>query len=68
MYAPMPYVLEQCINGIYADKGWDLVTGENERGIHTNAQPTLTDLYRKIDVVVNRLGYEARIYYSTKSP
>ncbi|NOQ23058.1 MAG: DUF87 domain-containing protein [Candidatus Aegiribacteria sp.] len=67
MYAPMPYVLEQCIHEIYEDKGWDLVTNENKRGFHTNAQPTLTDLYRKIDPVVNRLGYEKRITMDVKA-
>lgn len=67
LYAPMPYVLEQCIHEIYEDKGWDLVTSENKRGFHTNAQPTLTDLYRKIDPVVNRLGYEKRITMDVRS-
>ncbi len=67
MYAPMPYVLERCIHEIYEDKGWDLVTNENERGFHRNAQPTLTDLYRKIDEVVDRLGYEAKITMDVKA-
>jgi len=66
MYSPMPYVLEQCMHEIYEDKGWDLLTGENR---HDSAElknkgtlfPTLTDLYRKIDDVVSRLGYEQRI-------
>jgi hypothetical protein len=61
MYAPMPYVLERCIHEIYADKGWDMVTSDNVRGRHPKAHPTLTDLYRKIDPVVNRLGYEEKI-------
>ena len=67
MYAPMPYVLERCIHEIYEDKGWDLVTSENGRGIHSKAQPTLTDLYRKIEEVVDRLGYEAKITMDVKA-
>lgn len=67
MYAPMPYVLERCIHEVYADKGWDLVTNENTRGFHRDAQPTLTDLYRKVDEVVDRLGYEQRITMDVKA-
>lgn len=70
LYAPMPYVLETCLHEIYRDQGWDLTTGLNRRlspELHaTSAQswpifPTLSDLYRKIDEVVERLGYEERI-------
>jgi len=61
MYAPMPYVLERCLHEIYEDKGWNLATGENERGLHPRAFPTLTDLYRKIEPVVRLLGYEPKI-------
>ncbi len=61
MYAPMPYVLERCIHEIYEDKGWDLVSNLKKRGNHKMANPTLSDLYRKIDFVVDRLGYEQRL-------
>jgi hypothetical protein len=67
MYAPMPYVLEACIHEIYKDKGWNLITSMNERGIHQDAHPTLTDLYRKIDEVVERLGYEDKITMDVKA-
>ncbi|MEP0872784.1 DUF87 domain-containing protein [Trichocoleus desertorum AS-A10] len=67
MYAPMPYVLEACIHEIYQDKGWNLVTSTNDRGLHQNAHPTLTDLYRKIDEVVDRLGYEDKITMDVKA-
>ena len=69
LYAPMPYVLETCLHEIYQDKGWDLTTGLNRR-LPPQEQgnearwpvfPTLSDLYRKIDEVVERLGYEERI-------
>lgn len=61
LYAPMPYVLEQCIHEVYEDKGWDLVTDENPRGRHPRAHPTLTDLYEKVDPVVERLGYDTEL-------
>jgi len=67
MYAPMPYVLEQCIHEIYEDKGWDLVTNENHRGLHERSHPTLTDLYQKIDEVVDRLGYASEITMNVKA-
>ncbi|MEW6586979.1 MAG: DUF87 domain-containing protein, partial [Nitrospirota bacterium] len=72
MYAPMPYVLERCIHEIYKDKGWDLTTnlnrlsgaGEiNPYGIF----PTLTDLYEKIEPVVDALGYEDRLTMDIKA-
>lgn len=67
MYGPIPYVLEQCIHEVYEDKGWNLATNENERGRHKNAHPTLTDLYRKVDELVDRLGYERRITMDVKA-
>jgi hypothetical protein len=57
MWGPLPHVLERCIHDIYTDKGWDLTSNQNHRGIHQNSNPTLTDLHYKIDEVVNRLGY-----------
>jgi hypothetical protein len=75
LYAPMPYVLEQCLHEIYRDKGWDLTTSRNRRVPPTLAGqekqwrifPTLTDLYNKIDVVTERLGYEERIKMDVKA-
>lgn len=61
MWAPMPQVLERAIHEIYQDKGWRLVENTNPRGESRNAFPTLTDLYLKIDEVVERLGYEERV-------
>lgn len=69
MYAPMPHVLERCIHEIYEDAGWDLIASVNRHqaggtiGIH----PTLTDLYEKIDSVVDRLGYEDKITMDVKA-
>lgn len=75
LYAPMPYVLETCLHEIYTDRGWDLTSGLNLRlGSldYSNATqwsifPTLSDLYHKVDEVVNRLGYEARIEMDVKA-
>jgi hypothetical protein len=71
MYAPMPYVLERCIHEIYRDKGWDLTTNQNRfaetGGTNHSLFPTLTDLYDKIDPVVESMGYEDRITMDIKA-
>ena len=75
LYAPMPYVLDTCLHDIYQDKGWDLTSGHNRRVRPAERQqahqypvfPTLSDLYRKIDEVVDRLGYEERIQQDVKA-
>jgi hypothetical protein len=71
MYAPMPYVLERCIHEVYQDKGWDLTNNKNRYARDENCKadifPTLTDLYQKIDSVVNNLGYEDRITMDVKA-
>lgn len=66
LYSPMPYVLEQCLNEVYEDKGWDLLTSTNnltpkDKNIPSVLFPTLSDLYNKVDQVVARLGYDQRI-------
>ena len=66
MYAPMNHVLEECLHKIYRDKGWNLVENINERGNHPNSYPTLTDLYRVIDDVVNVLEHEEKIKMNIK--
>jgi hypothetical protein len=67
MWGPLPQVLEQCIHEIYIDKGWDLTLNENRRGYGSKANPTLTDLYNKIDEVVDRLGYSKETTMEIKS-
>lgn len=75
LYAPMPYVLETCLHEIYQDKGWDLTTSQNrrlplqQRGKEAQWAlfPTLTELYDKVDEVVDRLGYEERIQMDVKA-
>lgn len=75
LYAPMPYVLEMCLYEIYEDRGWDLTTGQNRRlpDILRGQEnlypvfPTLTDLYLKIDEVVDRLGYDVKLERDIKA-
>lgn len=56
MWGPLPHVLEVCLHEVYRDRGWDLTAGSNSRCL-SQANPTLTDLWRKVDSVVNGLGY-----------
>ncbi|MBF0234805.1 MAG: ATP-binding protein, partial [Desulfamplus sp.] len=67
MYAPMPYILEECLYKIYEDKGWNIVTSINTRGNSESAYPTLSDLYNKIDDVVDHIGYHDRIAMDIKA-
>lgn len=65
LFPPMPYVLETSVYEIYTDRGWNIVTSTNEHGLAE--YPTLLDLYRKIDPVTDRLGYNAEAASNTKA-
>lgn len=65
LYPPMPYVLETSVYEVYKDRGWDIVTNANQLGLHD--YPTLTDLYRKIDIVTDSLGYHQEAKENTKA-
>ena len=68
LYPPMPYVLEQSIQEIYEDRGWDIVRNTNPRGTDSDRkQPRLSDLAAKIPVVVDRMGYEKRLTMDVKA-
>lgn len=67
MWGPLPHVLERCIHEIYFDKGWDLTSNENLRGAHKNSNPTLTDLYNKVEERVTGLGYSPESTMEIKS-
>jgi hypothetical protein len=68
LYPPMPYVLEQSIQEVYQDRGWDLASNSNWRGEDTlRLFPTLTDLVRKIGVVVDRMGYDEQVTMTVKA-
>ncbi len=62
LYPPMPYVLEQSLQEVFEDRGWDLSANTNYRGIDPyRAFPTLTDLHAKVKTIVNRMGYDQRL-------
>ena len=68
LYPPMPYVLEQSVQEIYEDRGWDIARNANARGADSDrSYPTLADLAAKVPVVVDRMGYEQRITMDVKA-
>lgn len=83
MWAPLPQILEQALYGIYRDRGWNIVTGENDRSAVTGQRamgpgqrsgashplsfPTLTDLIDKVDDLVPRLGYDVTVTGNMKT-
>lgn len=67
MYASMPYLLEEAIIQVYADKGWNLAASTN-RFLDASADldlsdclPTLEDLVDKIEQVVKGKGYAQQL-------
>lgn len=68
LYPPMPYVLEQSLQEVYEDRGWDLVRNLNWRGEDSPRQfPSLLDLEAKIATVVDRMGYDERLTMDVKA-
>ncbi|HLZ63277.1 MAG TPA: DUF87 domain-containing protein, partial [Ktedonosporobacter sp.] len=73
LYAPMPQVLEEALHEVYEDKGWDLTSGINRRVANWKERhnypifPTLTDLYYKVEIVTNRLGYDKEVESNVKA-
>ena len=62
LYPPMPYVLEQSLQQVYEDRGWNTASNTNRRGESTlRSFPTLADLAEKISTVIERMGYDERI-------
>lgn len=66
MYASMPYVLEEAILSVYTDRGWDLASSQNlyidaQADDYTPYLPTMEDLYKQIDVVVERKRYAQQL-------
>ncbi|HLJ53578.1 MAG TPA: ATP-binding protein [Chthonomonadaceae bacterium] len=69
MYAGMPYVLEEAILEVYAERGWSLFTSENacldpRAGVDERSAltPCLEDLHDKVDVVLNRKKYGQEVH------
>lgn len=65
LYPPMPYILEKAVYEIYSDRGWDIVENINRYGL--TEYPTLTDLYNKIDVIVDDMGYHQEVQSNVKA-
>ncbi|MEW6367238.1 MAG: DUF87 domain-containing protein [Acidobacteriota bacterium] len=66
MYASMPYILEEAVLDVYTDRGWDLSRSENRfidasKDDYVPYLPTIEDLYRQIDVVVERKKYAQQL-------
>lgn len=76
MYGPMPYVLEDAIHRIYADKGWSFETQENPAYVDSKEAnldrrlllfPNMDDLKRKIEQVVDEAGYYSDLQNNIKA-
>lgn len=65
LYPPMPYILEKAVYEIYSDRGWDIVENKNIYGL--TEYPTLSDLYNKIDVIVENMGYHQEVQSNVKA-
>ena len=66
MEAAIPQILETAIYACYKDKGWDISTNQNRKFEHPYDDgiysfPTLSDLEKKIDQVVQEQGFEDRL-------
>ncbi|HJS28693.1 MAG TPA: helicase HerA-like domain-containing protein, partial [Anaerolineales bacterium] len=65
MWTPLPQILEQCLYGIYTDRGWDILGNQNPRLTGEPdlalAFPTLSELAAKVEEVIGRLGYDEEI-------
>jgi DNA helicase HerA-like ATPase len=58
---PFPQVLSAALSRVYEETGWDLALGEMMTGDTNPSYPTLTDLQRTAERVVNEVGYSQRI-------
>lgn len=69
LYPPMPFVLEQSLQEVYVDRGWDLASNINRRGDASEplVYPMLSDLALKITEVVDRMGYDEHLTMDIKA-
>jgi uncharacterized protein len=58
---PFPQVVSAALSRVYEEAGWDLALGESITGDPNPGYPTLTDLQRTAERVVNEIGYSQRI-------
>lgn len=65
LYPPLPYILEQAVYEIYSDRGWDIIENRNKLGL--TEYPTLTDLYNKVEFIVDNMGYYQEVQSNVKT-
>jgi len=65
LYPPMPYILEKAVYEVYGDRGWDIIENRNRYGFAE--YPTLGDLYNKIDIIVDEMGYHKEVQSNVKA-
>lgn len=65
LFPPLPYVLETAVYEVYEDRGWNIVTGENDFGL--TLYPTMEDLYNKVGYVIDNMGYHEEVASNIKS-
>ncbi|BEL09628.1 hypothetical protein Q0Z83_078190 [Actinoplanes sichuanensis] len=58
---PFPQVLSAALTRCYEDLGWDLALGEPRTAGHRPRYPTLGDLQRTAELVVDQIGYGKEI-------
>jgi uncharacterized protein len=58
---PFPQVLSAALTRVYQDAGWDLALGETIAADPNPSYPTLTDLQRAAERIVQEIGYSQRI-------
>jgi DNA helicase HerA-like ATPase len=58
---PFPQVLSAALTRVYQDAGWDLALGETVAADPNPGYPTLTDLQRAAERIVQEVGYSQRV-------
>ncbi|MGH3254094.1 MAG: ATP-binding protein [Streptosporangiaceae bacterium] len=58
---PFPQVLSAALTRVYQNAGWDLALGETIAADPNPAYPTLTDLQRAAERIVQEVGYSQRV-------
>lgn len=66
MEAAIPQIIESAMYECYEDYGWDIAMNTNYKfdnpfGDGVYAFPTLSDLIEKVDIVVEKQGFDARL-------
>lgn len=58
MYGPLPYIIEKALTNTYKEKGWNLITSQNEKGLARDELfPTMEDFKDNVVKLVEQSGY-----------